>query len=273
MSDGLQPDPILQSDLPDAPWLIGSNRLPGTGPVAMADVLRVDDAYAGQMALRERLMDRVPALVHALAPDGRPRRAKRWRRCWVCLAPARISRLRVDRVIRPDGVDRCPRPRPPAADPRAACSERLLPDAETGRRTRADRGDPVLSGKLDAGRKDQPPAEPDPRSDRRTMTTTSPAGCSACLTAIRPGQAALARELPALRRSRVVPAAQRARPAPTSRRRRGLCPVRTAVPGAAAEDDAVLFSIHTTVVRRAGLDPANRRRWPRTCGACRTRAR
>jgi dimethylamine monooxygenase subunit A len=60
-------DPILQSRLPVAPWMAAHTmRLPGTGPVAMADWLVRDEVYAEQMALRDRLIAERPRDVHAL---------------------------------------------------------------------------------------------------------------------------------------------------------------------------------------------------------------
>lgn len=55
----------LQSRLPFAPWAdIRTRRLPGTLPLDMADWLRVDEAYAGQMALRDRLIaERGPEVI------------------------------------------------------------------------------------------------------------------------------------------------------------------------------------------------------------------
>ena len=71
MTDALQPEPILQATLRDPPWASrATSRLPGTGPVAPDDWLRVDDAYAGQMALRQRLMTSHCDLVHALRPQA-----------------------------------------------------------------------------------------------------------------------------------------------------------------------------------------------------------
>ena len=50
---------VLQSSLPFAPWADArTRRLPGTLPLDMSDWLRVDDAYAGQMALRDALIER-----------------------------------------------------------------------------------------------------------------------------------------------------------------------------------------------------------------------
>ena len=49
--------PICQTALPVAPWMdpLGA-RLPGLQPVAPGDWLRVDNAYAGQMAYRDQLI-------------------------------------------------------------------------------------------------------------------------------------------------------------------------------------------------------------------------
>lgn len=60
---------ILQGHLPFAPWADPrTRRLPGILPLEMADWLVVDDAYAAQMALRDRLIAERPEAVHALLP-------------------------------------------------------------------------------------------------------------------------------------------------------------------------------------------------------------
>jgi hypothetical protein len=62
-------DDPLQSHLPFAPWADPrTRRLPGTLPLDPADWLIADDAYAGQMALRDRLIATRAAEVHALLP-------------------------------------------------------------------------------------------------------------------------------------------------------------------------------------------------------------
>lgn len=49
--------PVLQSRLPSAPWMVpAQRRLPGVQPLDLSDWLEVDDAHAGQMALRDRLL-------------------------------------------------------------------------------------------------------------------------------------------------------------------------------------------------------------------------
>lgn len=50
-------NPICQNTLPVAPWMdVLGARLPGLQPVAEGDWLRVDDAYAEQMAYRDHLL-------------------------------------------------------------------------------------------------------------------------------------------------------------------------------------------------------------------------
>lgn len=62
---------ILQDRLPFAPWTDPvSRRLPGTRPAAPDDWVRIDEAYAGQMALRERLLDERPDDVLGVLPEA-----------------------------------------------------------------------------------------------------------------------------------------------------------------------------------------------------------
>ncbi len=63
--------PVLQKRLPQMPWMQPATaRLPGIQPVAPGDWLRVDEAYEGQMATRDRLIRECPDVVHALLPQG-----------------------------------------------------------------------------------------------------------------------------------------------------------------------------------------------------------
>jgi hypothetical protein len=64
---------VLHHTLPEAPWMAAHTaRLPGVQPLDMADWLRVDEAFAGQMAERDRLLSTRPADVSAgdLAGDA-----------------------------------------------------------------------------------------------------------------------------------------------------------------------------------------------------------
>ncbi|MEO8241263.1 MAG: DUF3445 domain-containing protein [bacterium] len=63
--------PILQSRLPFAPWMADRTaRLPGVQPVEGTQWLQVDDAFAGQMALRDRLIAEQPDVVLAALPGS-----------------------------------------------------------------------------------------------------------------------------------------------------------------------------------------------------------
>jgi hypothetical protein len=63
---------VLQRHLPFAPWMDPRTlRLPGMLPVEGDDWLRIDEAFAGQMAERDRLIATTPGLVQALLPRGR----------------------------------------------------------------------------------------------------------------------------------------------------------------------------------------------------------
>lgn len=73
MPNPMQDHPILQDRLPHLPWIDPrTRRLPGILPVEGQDWLRVDEAYAPQMALRDRLIAAHPEDVHALLPEARP---------------------------------------------------------------------------------------------------------------------------------------------------------------------------------------------------------
>ena len=64
--------PILQSHLPFAPWTDPRTwRLPGILPVAGDDWLRMDDAFGAQMAERDRLIATCPDHVHGLLEGAR----------------------------------------------------------------------------------------------------------------------------------------------------------------------------------------------------------
>ncbi|MHC0053137.1 heme-dependent oxidative N-demethylase family protein [Actibacterium sp. D379-3] len=62
---------ILQTRLPYTPWADPRMaRLPGIQPLAFTDWLVVDEAYAGQMAERDRLIAEARDAVHALEPSA-----------------------------------------------------------------------------------------------------------------------------------------------------------------------------------------------------------
>lgn len=63
---------VLQDRLPHLPWMEPATaRLPGMRPCGAEDWLRQDEAFAGQMAERDWLIATRQPLVHALLPEGR----------------------------------------------------------------------------------------------------------------------------------------------------------------------------------------------------------
>lgn len=95
---------VLQERLPFAPWMEGRTwRLPGIVPL-VGDWLLRDEAFAGQMAERDRLIAGHGQAVHALLPEGRAAADE--------LYGLVLDKLRADRgyavdagsVLRPDGV-------------------------------------------------------------------------------------------------------------------------------------------------------------------------
>ena len=97
-------DLILHDRLPFAPWLDPrTRRLPGILPMAAGDWLSVDEAFAGQMGLRDRLIAERRAAVHALDAGAVPAAAELLARVLVEL-PALGFRVGATAVQRPDGV-------------------------------------------------------------------------------------------------------------------------------------------------------------------------
>jgi dimethylamine monooxygenase subunit A len=96
--------PILQKHIPHLPWMDpATRRLPGTKPLDMADWLVVDEAYAGQMALRDQLIAERPAAVHAVIPvaEGAAREVYD---LVLPMLPGLGFEVRSGEVVRPDGV-------------------------------------------------------------------------------------------------------------------------------------------------------------------------
>ncbi|GGH45919.1 DUF3445 domain-containing protein [Frigidibacter albus] len=95
---------VLQSRLPFAPWADPrTRRLPGIIPLDMADWLDIDDAYAGQMALRDGLIAERPKAVHALAEAARPA-AEELYGLLLPLLPGLGFSIGPGTALRPDGV-------------------------------------------------------------------------------------------------------------------------------------------------------------------------
>jgi hypothetical protein len=105
MPNPMQEQPILQDRLPYLPWIDPrTRRLPGILPVEGRDWLRIDEAYAPQLALRDRLIADQPEVVHALRPEARPAADELYATIldWLRLAPG--FTLGDTTVTRPDGI-------------------------------------------------------------------------------------------------------------------------------------------------------------------------
>lgn len=97
--------PICQSALPLRPWAEPKTaRLPGLNPVEPGDWLRVDDAYALQMAYRDELLTDRRDAVHALEENARPAAEELLDMVLAEVLAKPGFRRAGDAVVRPDGV-------------------------------------------------------------------------------------------------------------------------------------------------------------------------
>ncbi len=95
---------ILQSTLPIFPGQDKRlDRLPGIAPLDPANWLVVDDAFAGQMQLRDRLIAEHAGDVHRLAGSAYPAAVELYRMVLARL-PQLGHRLGTSDALRPDGV-------------------------------------------------------------------------------------------------------------------------------------------------------------------------
>ena len=98
-------DPIVQDQLPHLAWLDPRTaRLPGIQPVVGDDWLRVDDAFAGQMRERDRLIAQNEMAVHALMPSALPAALELFERVLQVLRCTPGYTVTQADVRRPDGV-------------------------------------------------------------------------------------------------------------------------------------------------------------------------
>jgi hypothetical protein len=97
--------PFLHQTLPFAIWMDPrTNRLPGVLPLDGDDWLRVDEAFAGQMAERDRLIATLPERVHALLPQGEPAAAELYAAVLARLAARPGYAVGLGCVQRPDDI-------------------------------------------------------------------------------------------------------------------------------------------------------------------------
>jgi hypothetical protein len=97
--------PILHARLPFAPWMDPRTaRLPGVIPADPDDWLRRDEAYGAQMAERDRLLAEQGPAVAAMLPRAAPAAAELLERVLDGLRQAPDHQVLADAVVRPDGV-------------------------------------------------------------------------------------------------------------------------------------------------------------------------
>ena len=97
--------PILQSRLPIAAWMEARTaRLPGVQPVERDEWLTLDDAFAAQMAERDRLLAERPAEVVAQLPGAEAALAELYDMVLARLAQTPGYSRDPGSVTRPDGV-------------------------------------------------------------------------------------------------------------------------------------------------------------------------
>ncbi len=95
---------VLQAKLPFAPWMDPRTaRLPGVLPVE-GDWLTTDDAFTGQMALRDQLIADEPLTVLAALATSQAAQEDLYDLVLAQLHLNKAYRFGIDTVIRPDGV-------------------------------------------------------------------------------------------------------------------------------------------------------------------------
>ena len=136
-----QSAPVLQTRLSAAPWLLPQGRrLPGTAMCDPDDWLRVDEAYAGQMALRDILLDRDPGAVWGETPGSRAAQRELLDIVLGWIAGRGGFALSGDTATRPDGARvRIDRDRPMQTLGRLVQQDLCLMQAGPGGRLRKTR--------------------------------------------------------------------------------------------------------------------------------------
>lgn len=251
---------ILQRRLPYTPWGDARmTRLPGIQPLEMADWLQVDDAYDAQMAERDRLIAGTPAQVHALEEGATDAAQELLALVLKMLAGRPGFSIGADSVTRPDGV--------------SVPLDRRVPLLTAGRLVQEDLclmqkpaagGEHVLTGAVLCFPASWTLAEKFQRPLVRIHRPVDPyddgvaARVQRLFDGIRPDRPLWRANVhfyddPALFQPRpeAAPRTKVAGPAPYLRSER-QCLVRLPVSG------AVVFSIHTYVIRREDLTAAQR---------------
>jgi len=98
-------EPVFQTHLPQSPWATPATaRLPGVQPLDRTRWLLVDEAYAGQMRLRDDLIANRRDDVAALEPDALPAAQELLDMVLGILSGRDDFSVTPDQVTRPDGA-------------------------------------------------------------------------------------------------------------------------------------------------------------------------
>ncbi|MEK6215967.1 MAG: DUF3445 domain-containing protein [Boseongicola sp.] len=97
--------PALQKLIPDEVWQAGQRPLPGIQPLGSGDWLRVDDAFAAQMALRDKLITERSDDVYQMLPQALDAACECLDKIIGCLRKSEGYDVGTDAIGRPDGVE------------------------------------------------------------------------------------------------------------------------------------------------------------------------
>lgn len=96
---------VFHEKLPHYPWMEPVlARLPGVQPLPLGDYLRRNEAYAGQMALRDGLIAQKRSVVHGLLPQARTAAEELYDLVLEKISQDPGYSRTKDSVLRPDGV-------------------------------------------------------------------------------------------------------------------------------------------------------------------------
>ncbi len=105
MSVEVEVGKILQSTILDPPWSQpGGERLPGTRPIPADGWIIIDEAFAAQMRLRDRLISGIPQVVHALRPEAIGAARELLAMAIAILRNGSDYVVQDNEIVRPDGV-------------------------------------------------------------------------------------------------------------------------------------------------------------------------
>ncbi len=95
---------VYHKTLPHYPWMVPHlARLPGVQPMAQGDFLRKDEAFAGQMALRDSLIAEKQDTVHGLLDSAQAAAGELYDTVLAKLSHDPAYQIGPDSVLRPDG--------------------------------------------------------------------------------------------------------------------------------------------------------------------------